>query len=184
MSRLLWPTGARPRVLSIMSDTVLEKLVLGEISGKNNAIHIYDEVAWKIRTGFLTLIFGGWGIFLRSIADAKLPPQELRAVVISLALFSVGFAYAAWYIDLSYLRRKFRVILALNQIAAALATSRGDVAAVPTDLLKVSGDDALSPYDCAGFQAARKTELSVYLVPLLIIAIASLFMITSHIGRQ
>ena len=37
-----------------------------------------------------------------------------------------------------------------------------DVAAVPADLLKVSGDDALSPYDCAGFQAARKTELSVY----------------------
>jgi hypothetical protein len=163
-----------------MNETILEKMVLGEIAGKNKAIHAYDEIAWKIRTGFLTLLFGGWGVFLRSTIDAKLPQQEFRAVLISLALFSAGFAYAAWSIDRSYLRRKFRVILVLDQISVALAESGGDVTRVSPDLLRVAGDDALKPYDCLGFRDARRTELKVYLVPVLIVGVALVFVVMLH----
>jgi hypothetical protein len=41
-------------------DDLLGSLVLDEIEGKNKAIHAYDGMVWKIRSGFLTLLFAGW----------------------------------------------------------------------------------------------------------------------------
>jgi hypothetical protein len=40
---------------------LLEKIVLGEIEGKNRAIHAYEGIVWKIRTGFLKRYFSGAG---------------------------------------------------------------------------------------------------------------------------
>lgn len=30
---------------------MLEKIILGEVEGKNKAVHAYDSIIWKIRTG-------------------------------------------------------------------------------------------------------------------------------------
>lgn len=49
--------------------SLLEKLVLDEISGKNKAIHAYDRMMWTVRTGFLTLFFSGWGILLKAMVE-------------------------------------------------------------------------------------------------------------------
>ena len=45
-------------------------IILGEIAGKNTAIHAYDKILWMIRTGYLTLFYGGWAIVLNVIADS------------------------------------------------------------------------------------------------------------------
>jgi hypothetical protein len=50
---------------------LLEQIVLGEIAGKNRAIHAYDGIVWKLRSGFLTLLFGGWSILLTGIVQTK-----------------------------------------------------------------------------------------------------------------
>jgi hypothetical protein len=50
---------------------LLKQIVLGEIEGKNRAIHAYDGIVWKIRSGFLTLLFGGWSILLTGIVKTK-----------------------------------------------------------------------------------------------------------------
>jgi hypothetical protein len=42
----------------VMNDPLIEKIVLGEIEGKNRAIHAYGDIVWKIRTGLLTLLDG------------------------------------------------------------------------------------------------------------------------------
>ena len=51
-------------------------LIVGEMTGKNAAIHAYDRMIWTVRTGFLTLLFGAWGLLISSIsndlADAEL----------------------------------------------------------------------------------------------------------------
>lgn len=50
-------------------DDLIEKIVLGEIEGKNRAIHAYDGIVWKIHSGFLILLFGGWSILLTGIVQ-------------------------------------------------------------------------------------------------------------------
>ena len=42
-------------------------IILGEIAGKNAAIHAYDKILWMIRTGYLTLFYGAWAIVLKGI---------------------------------------------------------------------------------------------------------------------
>jgi hypothetical protein len=163
---------------------LLQKIVLGEIEGKNRAIHAYDDIVWKIRTGFLTLILGGWAIVLKGIVDAQSPDMErYRGLVSALLLFSVGFTFGAWYIDRSYLRGKFRVILALNALIDELATSGKELNTL-SSLLKVVGDDAQREFDCAGYREAMRTELAVYLVPLIIILITGVFLIVSTPRRE
>lgn len=166
-------------------NALLQKIVLGEIEGKNRAIHAYDDIVWKIRTGFLTLILGGWAIVLKGIVDAQSPHiEQYRSLVCALLLFSLGFAFGAWYIDRSYLRGKFRVILALNALIDELATSGKDLNTLSSKLLNVVGDDAQRPFDCPGYREAKWTELAVYLVPLIIIFIAGVFLIVSTPRRE
>jgi hypothetical protein len=43
-----------------------------------------------------------------------------------LFLFSVGFAFGAGYVDRSYIRRKFRVIHALDRLTDEIASCDGD----------------------------------------------------------
>lgn len=79
---------------------LLEKIVLGEIEGKNRVIHAYDGIVWKVRVGFLTLLFGGWAILLKGIVETSEPPAGgYTALASGLLLFSLGFSFGAWFID-------------------------------------------------------------------------------------
>ena len=149
---------------------LLEKLILGEIEGKNRAIHAYDGMVWKIRTGFLTLLFGGWAILLKGIVEsATKKPSDYQPLAWGLFLFSLGFALGAWYVDRTYVRRKFRVIAALGRLTDAIRACGGDYLKIPPELLKVAGDNVEMSFDSASYRDAAKAELSVYLVPLLIL---------------
>ena len=100
---------------------LLEKILLNEIEGKNRAIHAYDGIVWKIRTGFLTLLFGAWAILLKGFVETS-QARSSGHVDISLGLlvFSLGFALGAWLIDRNYVQRQFRVILALDRLTDEL----------------------------------------------------------------
>ena len=151
---------------------LLEQIVLGEIEGKNRAIHAYDGIVWKIRSGFLTLLFGGWSILLTGIVDSKdRSPADYRPLAWGLSLFSVGFAFGARYVDRSYIRRKFRVIPALNRLIDEIASCAGDYRRLSPELLKVVGDNTAMPYDGDGYREATRAELSVYLAPLVILVV-------------
>jgi hypothetical protein len=157
-----------------MTSPLLEKLVLGEVEGKNQAIHLYDDIVWKIRSGFLTLLLGGWAILLKGMVETSQRSVDIhryRGLVGGLLLFSVAFAFGAWYIDRAYLRRKFRVILALNHLIDDLVASSGDVTSMSTSHLKVVGDNPAIPFDSSGYRQARSTELAVYLAPLVLVIV-------------
>jgi hypothetical protein len=149
------------------SPSALEKLVIGEIEGKNRAIHTYDDVVWKIRTGFMTLLFGSWAILLKAVVEssASLDAQH-RRLILALLIFSAGFAIGAAYIDRTYVRRKFRVILALDSLTAEVQQCSGDLRRIAPSLLQVAGDNGDAPYKCSGYRQALKGELMVYAVPL------------------
>jgi len=155
--------------LPVSNMELIEKLVFGEIEGKNKAIHAYDDMTWKIRTGFLTLLFGGWGVLLKAIveADAVPPsPTKYAALVSGMLVLSFGFAAGAWFIDRSYVRRKFRVILALDHLETEIKESHGDIRKISVRLLHVAGDNAEMPYKGSGYREALRTELLIYLIPL------------------
>jgi hypothetical protein len=152
----------------------LEKLVFNEVAGKNNAIHSYDEIIWKIRTGYLTLLFAAWAIILKNVVDStKSPHSNYGMIVIALFLFSLGLALGGWFIDMTYVRRKERVILALDDLTEAIEGCKGNFLKIPTRLLKVAGDKPDMPYDSKGYQEAYRGSIMVFFIPLLAVMLAA-----------
>jgi len=153
-------------------------LILGEITGKNNAIHAYDKICWTIRSGYLTLLFGGWALLLQNAMDKKPDPALLSACFFALLVISCCFSTGAFIMDRSYLRRKFRVIAALNQLLR-YAVNDGDIATmtekeqeVLNGLICVSGDKGDKSYKTPGYQTAFKDEMLIYALSLLGVAVA------------
>ncbi len=148
------------------SKTLLDEVVLGEINGKNQAIHAYEGTIWKIRTGLVSLIFAGWAILLKGIIEDD--PNSFGAdqrLLWALLVFSGGLASGAFLIDLHYTWCKFRVIRALDDLMGAVRECEPGCLVVRAELLKVSGEKPQGR--CAeGFHSAWVWALAVYLVPL------------------
>ena len=160
--------------------TLLEKVILGEVSGKNAAINAYDKIIWTIRSGFLTLVFVGWSVLLKSIAENNIDLGKVFVLSAGMLCVSLGLAIGGWFVDLNYLRRKFRVIVALNELMDAVKTSDGNASAIPSDLLKVAGDDANRSYDTSGYKEALMTSVVVYFAPLPTLATAAYFIVALY----
>jgi len=160
------------------NESLLRQIVLGEVGGKNQAIHAYDAIVWKIRTGYLTLIFAGWAILLQGLTGehgAQLPTQQ--SLGWGLYLFSLGFTVGAWYVDRSYIQRKFRVILALDLLTERIVSAAGDCKQMPADLLQVAGDNSGKPYDCPGYRNAMRAERAVYIAPMAVVLIVLVWIV-------
>lgn len=95
--------------VDMQSQSLVEKIILEEVSGKNKAIHAYDGIIWKVRSGYLTVLFAGWAILLKSIIESKIhSPQEFRSFVAAMFCFSAGLAVGGWFVDRTYIRRKHK----------------------------------------------------------------------------
>src|SRR5262245_16003153 len=99
-------------VLAMSEPTIIEKLVLAEISGKNRAIHAYDKMMWTVRTGYLTLFSASWGFLLKGLIEnsATRPEAVDNHLLLTMLLVSVALGSGGLVIDQNYARRKFRVI--------------------------------------------------------------------------
>ena len=145
---------------------VIEKIILGEVEGKNRAAHAYDSIVWKIRSGFLTFAVRWLVDPADGIVQTKdKPPADYQTLAWGLFLFSLGFAFRARYVDRSYIRRNFRVVLALDLLIDEIGSCAGDYRKLSPELLRVAGDNPAMPYDGACYREASRAELSVYLVP-------------------
>lgn len=149
-------------------------MTLAELSGKNKAIHAYDGIIWKVRTGYLTLLFAGWAILLKSMIESKThSPQEFESFVAAMFFFSAGLAIGGWFVDRTYIRRKHRVILALDRLSDAIEDCAGDFQKIPPQLLKVAGDNPDMPYESKGYREAHRDANCVFFVPLATLAVAA-----------
>lgn len=162
-------------------DELITKIVLGEITGKNQAIHAYDKMIWTVRTGFLTLFFAGWGILLKSIVEYSAGiPANLHRVLMSMLLVSIALSVGGAVIDQNYVRRKFRVIYALDSLLSTLLKN-GDQMIYSYDQLgnyiQVSGDKDNADYlKVSGYGPAWKAGFKVYLVPVILAAFGVLLL--------
>lgn len=160
--------------------SVLEKLILDEVSGKNKAIHAYDKILWTVRTGFLTLFFAGWGILLKSLVETS--SKDLRAqdnnTYFVMLLVSLGLAIGGLIIDLNYAKRKFRVIYALDRLMISILERRGQCQqGLGEDevFLQVAGDKKNDNYlKVSGYWREATVSLAIYPMSILIALIVVL----------
>ena len=81
---------------------MLEQVVLGEIAGKNAAIHAYDKIIWIIRSGYLALTFVGWSMLLKSFCEGKFNQAAVNHLVLCMLLLSFCLATGGFVIDQNY----------------------------------------------------------------------------------
>ena len=158
--------------------TSLHELAMTEVTGKNAAIASYDQMIWTVRSGFLTLFFGGWGLLLKALLEVvPLQPQHY-AIVGALLLISTALAFAGASIDRNYVRRKFRVIASLNQLLHELAGGAASLShgagTILIDQLRVSGDTDDESYKIPGYANECRVGRIIYAVPLSALAVGLL----------
>lgn len=163
-------------------ESFLSILIKEEIGGKNNAIHAYDRMIWTVRSGFLTLVFAGWSITIKSAIEAKAGLAEITPFVLTLGAFSLGLAAGAFVIDRNYARRKFRVIAAVNELMQII--TRIDIEKVDkpisrelTELLQISGDAANRKHMIPAYANEILVSRIIYIVPSLLVTSIMLYYI-------
>ncbi|GAG39000.1 unnamed protein product, partial [marine sediment metagenome] len=142
--------------------------------GKNKAIHAYDSILWKVRTGFLTLIFAGFGIILTGLLKEGADFSKAQQYIFVMLLVSSGLSISAIIIDINYLHRKFRVIKHLNDLLKSASTLNTDQSEEKLNEIrqyfKVSGDSGGNFYkDVKGYPGALTVAILVYFIPVLVI---------------
>jgi hypothetical protein len=118
-----------------------EKLVTAELDGKLKAIAGYDEIIWKIRAGYLGILYGSLALILgtEGVDDLGATISEPTRML-TLVLLVAGFSLSAYIVDSTYLAKKLKVI-AIRDLLVKLAidNSIGTMADL-TVLLSISGE--------------------------------------------
>jgi hypothetical protein len=76
------------------------ELVKSALEGKLTAIAGYDEILWRVRAGYLAVLYGSLGLILgkASPPDLRVLATNLPTAVAAISLIS-GFSLAAFLID-------------------------------------------------------------------------------------
>lgn len=155
-------------------------IILGEIAGKNAAVHAYDKILWMIRTGYLTLFYGAWAIVLKGIIDDGGDYIQYKETMIFMFSITFSLAIGACVVDNNYVRRKFRVIFALNKLLKYSFDIKDEESIneeIMTKLheyLKVSGEKNDS-YKSDGYKQAVLAERLIFGVSILPLILALLY---------
>lgn len=167
------------------SSNLAEWIVRNEIEGKNLAIHAYDGILWKIRTGYLTLHFSSWAVIVTAVE--KDPSRKaLWPSAVALLAISLGLAVAGHAIDRNYVKRKFRVIrsvdlLSVSAFEGAAAEKGGGAARIDPEDLKVAGDSGSQEFEGRGYEEAIGVTHQLYSIPWIFTAggvVLGLFLLT------
>ena len=90
-------------------------LIQRGLDGKNRAIAAYDEMLWKIRTGYVAVLYGVFTLVV-SLGDMTQWPLSVeKAGLVAITLIT-GFTLCAAVLDFSFLRSKFRVIQSKEEL--------------------------------------------------------------------
>ncbi len=166
-----------------MEKEILEKIIIDEKAGKNLAIHAYDKMVWTVRSGYLTLVFGGWGFVVKSAVETDAKLAHISPYILMLSGFTIALSIGAYLIDRNYARRKFRVIYAVNNLIQL--TMNADLNEIDnstriklTELLQISGDADNKNYRFKAFSNEMRVGEIIYLLTsALIICVAINFLI-------
>lgn len=86
----------------------VDNLIKDELDGKANAIARYDDMLWKIRSGYAVFLYGAVGLVAGLVSKGVVEMDTATAVSISVLIF--GFSAFAAFLDYSFMRSKLRVV--------------------------------------------------------------------------
>lgn len=89
-----------------------EELIREALDGKSAAAGKYDEFIWRVRSGYLVVIYGALTVIAASAKDESLLVTNRWVAPGIIA----GFSAAAGIIDYTFLRSKFRVVVTRNYL--------------------------------------------------------------------
>jgi hypothetical protein len=115
----------------------LDGLVKDELRGKGTAVAKYDEMIWKIRTGYAMLLYGAIGI-VAGLVNQKAVALNSRVAWAAVALI-IGFSVFGALLDYSFMAAKLRVVKyrdRLTELAWSMAMSEQITEAQKRELLE------------------------------------------------
>jgi len=86
----------------------IDHLIRYELDGKGNAIARYDDMLWKIRSGYAVFLYGAVGLIAGLVNEGIVNLGTATAASISVLIF--GFSAFAALLDYSFMRSKLRVV--------------------------------------------------------------------------
>jgi hypothetical protein len=97
-----------------------EQLITSSLASKLEAINKYEEILWKVRSGYLAILYAGL-TFLVGNAGLDNLQKAAKDTTASLTIFFLilGFSLSAFSVDFAYLRKKMRVIVIRNSLVEA-----------------------------------------------------------------
>lgn len=113
----------------------ISELLKVELPGKKVAMGRYDEILWKIRSGYLIVLAGALGFFV-----TKASPLTLTYEMLAIILW---FSMVAWIIDINFRRRQLRVVKAYNELISSAIKNLPEgegVNNINEELLHISGE--------------------------------------------
>src|SRR4030042_360890 len=157
-------------------DTIFRETIKFEMEGKNQAIHEYDKMLWNLRIGYLTVFFGVWALLIRTVIEKGVVPQRSQ-IFFLMTILAFVIAAGAFFVDTNYVRRKYKVIKAMNDLYGRItdmAVSKDSALEGFRNLLLISGTTKVKSMEKRDTDSLRGTgyvrELlvcfAIYLVPL------------------
>ena len=115
----------------------IDSLVKDELNGKAGAIAKYDEMLWKIRTGYAVLLYGAIGI-VAGLVNQKAVSLNSRVAWAAVVLI-MGFSVFGALLDYLFMVAKLRVVKyrdRLTELAWSRAMSKESTEDENRDLLE------------------------------------------------
>lgn len=121
-----------------------ETLIGAALEAKLSAIGGYDQIIWKIRAGYVAILYGGLTLLLGvggASGIAVITGDLVHAV--SILILILGLSATSFIIDFSYVQKKLRVIVARDAlIDIALQPDVADKDTVQV-LLHIAGETSV-----------------------------------------
>jgi hypothetical protein len=118
----------------------LAGLVRLELTGKNVALERYDSILWKIRSGYVVVLYGALSLIFGKTAEKGV---NLTALNSNMLLLIFGFSLLGYFLDINFRIRQLRVVAATNLLAdqaLKLATGEAVDRGLLRELLHIAGE--------------------------------------------
>lgn len=160
----------------MINDDFIKDIISKTIDGKNEALHAYDKMMWMVRSGYLTLVFAGWSFIIKAAIENKyqIEFQKTGPYILILSAFTLALAFSGYLIDKEYAKRKFRLIISINQLMRQIVLWNYDESEninknEMMELLQISGDADNLNYKSVQYHNEMKIIKTIYLTPALIV---------------
>lgn len=115
----------------------LDALIKQELDGKATAIARYDEMLWKIRSGYAVLLYGAVGLVVAMVNQETIALTSQTAL--SASTLIIGFSVFGAVLDYCFISAKLRVVNyrdRLIELVFSRVTGESAAAAASGELLE------------------------------------------------